>query len=181
MIDNIVEVVQRMFFYYVYDKDTIDDLKQEGYLMAYELLAKGEYDPSKNLRNYLFTGVRNAMTNYMYKKNKSKNDISHDTLDNAAWQDYMNVAADDYYVGKVFTKIEYQTDYSFTEKDIRIVTDKYKNYGKNLCAQSEARLAKKLALRTSAKRKVTEDTDIPQLVYDAIMGEVIWKKVMSLI
>jgi len=55
MIDNIVEVVQRMFFYYVHDKDTIDDLKQEGYLMAYELLAKGEYDPSRNLRNYLFT------------------------------------------------------------------------------------------------------------------------------
>ena len=25
MIDNIVEVVRKMFFYYVYDKDTIDD------------------------------------------------------------------------------------------------------------------------------------------------------------
>ena len=43
MIDNIVEVVRKMFFYYVYDKDTIDDLRQEGYLMVYELLDKGLY------------------------------------------------------------------------------------------------------------------------------------------
>ncbi|MBQ2639191.1 MAG: sigma-70 family RNA polymerase sigma factor [Bacilli bacterium] len=182
MIDNIVEVVQRMFFFYVYDKDTIDDLKQEGYLMAYELLAKGEYDPSKNLRNYLFTGVRNAMTNYMYKKNKTKNDISNDTLEDAAWQDYMNVVGNDYYVGKVYTHLEYQEDYRFTQEDLKRVTDKFENFGKDLLQKSEARLAKRLAINTrvNVKQYTEDDGDIP-LVYNAIMGEVIWEKVMSLI
>lgn len=181
MIDNIVEVVQRMFFFYVNDKDTIDDLKQEGYLMAYELLAKGEYDPSKNLRNYLFTGVRNAMTNYMYKQNKTKNFISHETLDDAKWQDWMGVANDDYYVGKVFTYIDYQTEFTIELKDLKRITDKYENFGKNLFEKSEAKLAKKLALETKSKKEYTEeDVDIP-LVYNAIMGEVIWEKVMNLI
>lgn len=182
MIDNIVEVVQRMFFFYVYDKDTIDDLKQEGYLMAYELLAKGEYDPSKNLRNYLFTGVRNAMTNYMYKKNKTKNDIAHDVLDSAQYQDYLNVVGNDYYIGKVYTYLEYQTEYNFTDEDIKRVTDKYENFGKDLFYKSHAKLAEKLSLETKVDiNKYTEDDgDIP-LVYNAIMGEVIWEKVMSLI
>lgn len=182
MIDNIVEVVQRMFFYYVYDKDTIEDLKQEGYLMAYELLAKGEYDPSRNLRNYLFTGVRNAMTNYMYKQNKTKNDIPQDMLESAAWQDYKQITQDDYYVGKVFTYINSQTDFEFTIDDLKEVTDKYENFGKDLLQKSEARLAKKLAIQTRDLdlEKYTEEDDIP-LVYDAIMGEVIWKKVMTLI
>ena len=128
LIDNIVEVVQKMFFFYVYDEDTINDLKQEGYLMAYELLAKGEYDPSRSLRNYLFTGVRNAMTNFMYKKNKTKKDISHDTLESAEFQDFMNVTGNDYYVGKVYTRIEYQIGSDITVEDLKEVTDKYKNY-----------------------------------------------------
>lgn len=180
MIDNIVEVVQRMFFFYVYDKDTIDDLKQEGYLMAYELLAKGEYDPSKNLRNYLFTGVRNAMTNYMYRRNKTKNDIPHDTLDDAKWQDFMNVVDNDYYLGKVYTRIEYQTEYALTLEDLKSITDKYENFGKDLYQKSEAKLARKLALPTSGTKYIEDDGDVP-LVYNAIMGELIWEKVMNLI
>ncbi len=181
MIDNIVEVVQRMFFYYVYDKDTLDDLKQEGYLMAYELLAKGEYDPSKNLRNYLFTGVRNAMTNYMYKKNKTKNDIPHDMLDSAQYQDYIGATENDYYVGKIYTKIEYQVDYNFTEEDLKNVTDKYKNFGKDLYKKSVSKLYDKLSLEINyTPENLDKENDVP-LVYNAIMGELIWKKIMSLI
>lgn len=178
MIDNIVEVVRKMFFFYVYDQDTIDDLKQEGYLMAYELLAKGEYDPSKNLRNYLFTGVRNAMTNYMYKRNKTKNDISHETLDNAQWQDFMKVGQDDYYVGKVYTRVEYQEDFSFTEKDIQVVAEKYNNFGKDIVKKSTYKLAKKLLVKTNVEKVDTEE-ELP-LVYDVIMGEVVWRKIMSM-
>ena len=48
MIDNIVTVVFRIHFYYVTDKDLEQDLKQEGYLKAYELLSQGNYDPTKN-------------------------------------------------------------------------------------------------------------------------------------
>ena len=181
MIDNIVEVVQRMFFFYVRDKDTIEDLKQEGYLMAYELLNKGEYDPSKNLRNYLFTGVRNAMTNFMYKQNKTKNDITQDTLEDAAWQDFVGVTKDDYYVGKVYTYIELQTEYAFTEDDIKSVTDKYENFGNDLFEKAKAKLSKRLDIKTRERNKTTEDDKDVPLVYNAIMGEVIWKKVLSLI
>lgn len=39
MIHNIVTVVFRIHFYYVKDSDLEMDLKQEGYLKAYELLA----------------------------------------------------------------------------------------------------------------------------------------------
>ena len=70
MIQNIVTVVLRIHFYYITDPELQNDLKQEGYLKAYELLAKGDYDPNRNLRTYIYTGVRNAMTNYMYHSNK---------------------------------------------------------------------------------------------------------------
>ena len=66
MIKNVVTVVFRIHFYYVTNYDLEQDLKQEGYLKAYELLAQGNYDPNKNLRTFIYTGVRNAMTNYMY-------------------------------------------------------------------------------------------------------------------
>ena len=181
LIDNIVEVVQKMFFFYVYDEDTINDLKQEGYLMAYELLAKGEYDPSRSLRNYLFTGVRNAMTNFMYKKNKTKKDISHDTLESAEFQDFMNVTGNDYYVGKVYTRIEYQIGSDITVEDLKEVTDKYKNYGKNLLKKSEKKLSDKLNLEITEEIKIDEEDDTLPIVYSVIMGEVIWNKVMSLI
>ena len=70
MIKNVVTVVFRIHFYYVTNYDLEQDLKQEGYLKAYELLAQGNYDPNKNLRTFIYTGVRNAMTNYMYHTNK---------------------------------------------------------------------------------------------------------------
>lgn len=70
MIDNIVEVVLNTHYNYITDEDTRLDLMQEGYLKAYELLKTGTYDPRRNLRNYLYTGVRNAMQNYLYHDRK---------------------------------------------------------------------------------------------------------------
>ena len=69
MINNIVEVVANTYYYYV-DYETKKDLMQQGYYKAYEMLRRGEYDPDQNLRNYIFTIVRNAMTNYMYHQKK---------------------------------------------------------------------------------------------------------------
>lgn len=177
MADNIVEVVRRMFFYYVYDKDTIDDLRQEGYLIIYELLEKGLYDPSKNLRNYLFTGVRNAMTNYMHRVNKTKNDISYDQLEDAQWQDYMEVVNDDYYAGKVFTYMQYQIESSIDDNDLLDVISRYRNYGNNLKEKFLNKYGKILALKTDEKIN-DEDEQVP-LVYNAIMGELVWKKVLN--
>lgn len=72
LISNIVEVVVNSYFYWVDDEAFREDLMQEGFLKAYELLKTGNYDPNQNLRNYLFTGVRNAMTNLNYHNNKEK-------------------------------------------------------------------------------------------------------------
>ena len=51
MIDNIVEVVVNSYFYWVEDYAFKEDLMQEGYLKAYELLKTGNYDPNQSLRN----------------------------------------------------------------------------------------------------------------------------------
>ena len=83
MIDNIVEVVVNSYFYWA-DATLREDLMQEGYLKAYELLRAGNYDPNQSLRNYLFTGIRNAMTNLSYHNNKEKHssyDLYNDNID----------------------------------------------------------------------------------------------------
>lgn len=70
IVDNIVNVVFYKYFSYVTNPHIKQDLFQEGYLKAYELLNNGNYDPSMPLRNFIYTGVRNAMTNYMYHYRK---------------------------------------------------------------------------------------------------------------
>lgn len=97
MIDNIVIVVFRKHFYYITDKDLEQDLKQEGYLKAYELLADGNYDPSKNLRTFIYTGVRNAMTNYLYHHKKEAHSDSTDDIESQEWQSWKNVFSDAYW------------------------------------------------------------------------------------
>ena len=72
MIKNVVDVVFYSKYYYITDKDLKDDLLQEGRLAAYTLLASGEYNPTKDLRNYMYSWVWNAMSNYLYKQNKEK-------------------------------------------------------------------------------------------------------------
>lgn len=84
LIDNIVEVVVNSYFYWVEDYQFREDLMQEGYLKAYELLKTGNYDPNQSLRNYLYTGVRNAMTNLNYHNNKEKHssyDVYNDNVE----------------------------------------------------------------------------------------------------
>lgn len=88
MIDNIVEVVVNSYFYWINDNQTREDLMQEGYLKAYELLKNGIYDPNQNLRNFLYTGVRNAMTNYNYhysKENHSSYELYNDNIEEGSF------------------------------------------------------------------------------------------------
>ena len=77
IIKNIVEAVFYSHFSYVLDPDLKQDLMQEGFLVAYELVKSNTYDASKSLRNYIYTGVRNGMTNYMYHNKKEM----HNNLD----------------------------------------------------------------------------------------------------
>ena len=129
MIQNIVTVVLRIHFYYITDPELQNDLKQEGYLKAYELLAKGEYDPNRNLRTYIYTGVRNAMTNYMYHLNK-ENHEDLELVSSPMWQRYEGITQDSYYKGKLFYEDEvgdgkYNIDRNVVEK----VVAKYGMFG----------------------------------------------------
>lgn len=100
MIDNIVEVVVNSYFYWVEDYAFKEDLMQEGYLKAYELLKTGNYDPNQSLRNYLYTGVRNAMTNLNYHNNKEKHssyDLYNDNIDNEEYDGDYTISNSDPY------------------------------------------------------------------------------------
>ena len=126
MISNIVTVVFRIHFYYITDYDLEMDLKQEGYLKAYSLLAEGNYDPSKNLRTFIYTGVRNAMTNYMYHTRK-ENHVDLELVSSQSWQSYKDITADDYWNGKLYYKDD-ETD-KFDIMMVKEVCDKYIMFG----------------------------------------------------
>ena len=70
MVDNIVQVVFYTHFSYITDQELRKDLRQIGFLKAYELLNNGNYDPTMSLRNFIYTGVRNEMHNTLYHLGK---------------------------------------------------------------------------------------------------------------
>jgi DNA-directed RNA polymerase specialized sigma24 family protein len=178
LIKNIVQVVQRMYFSYV-DLDIRQELLQEGYLICYELLAKGDYNPDKNLRNYLFTGVRNAMTNYMYKYNKTKTNLSTEEIDSSRWQQYENVGDDSYFLGKIYSIPENDIALNFTEDDLEDAIEKYKNFGDDYLTALKPKLIKLLALEVSDKTDDCTKLNNTTLIDNAVMGELIWKKIIN--
>src|SRR5262245_57832295 len=48
---------------YVFGPYDIDDIKQEGRRHAIEVLAKGVYDPTRPLENFLYTHIKNRLIN----------------------------------------------------------------------------------------------------------------------
>ncbi len=101
-----------------------EDLLSTGVLKAYELLAAGHWDKSKgSLLNFLYSGMRNEMHNYLYR-NKNKREI--------CYEDFHNESVEDSYFEMDFISIpkciiesvcrEFRTygDVSlFVEKDLR--------------------------------------------------------------
>ena len=125
LIDNIVEVVVNSYFYWVSDAAFKQDLMQEGYLKAYELLRTGNYDPNQSLRNYLYTGVRNAMTNLNYHNNKEKHS-SYDLYND-------NIELNDYNTNELFIQHEVYVDYNIDLDTIKKSCDKFNsNYFGNV-------------------------------------------------
>ena len=67
---NLCDIVMARHFYSnpAFDKE---DLKQVGLYKALSLLQRSNYNPKKaSLFNYLYTGIRNEIHNYVYKMNK---------------------------------------------------------------------------------------------------------------
>lgn len=130
MIDNIVIVVFRKHFYYITDKELEADLKQEGYLKAYELLAEGNYDPTRNLRTFIYTGVRNAMTNYLYHHRKENHNSSTEDIESQEWQSWKNILTDSYWEGKAYVENDsYMQQYQVDVNIIYEVCEKYSMFG----------------------------------------------------
>lgn len=118
LISNIVEVVVNSYFYWVQDASFKQDLMQEGFLKAYELLRTGNYDPNQSLRNYLYTGVRNAMSNLNYHNNKEKHS-SYDLYDD-------NVETDSFcFMAQKQVYINYNVDIDIIKKSCDKFNSKY--------------------------------------------------------
>ena len=174
MIHNIVTVVFRIHFYYIKDPDLEMDLKQEGYLKAYELLASGNYDPSKNLRTFIYTGVRNAMTNYMYHHNKESH-MDLETITSQMWQRYESVTMDGYWEGKVFYNNEsISHSYNIDLSIVYEICDKYKMFGdySNIILNELSNLGI-YELKEELDNNIKPNT----FVKNAIMGEIIYSTI----
>lgn len=175
MISNIVTVVFRIHFYYVKDKDLEEDLKQEGFLKAYELLATGNYDPTRNLRTFIYTGVRNAMTNYMYHiRKESHTDL--DSVNSSINQDSVQIlkVSDGYYQGKLFCYLEDDTNTAPPNINIDLVNsicNKYLDLGDyKPVVYSQL---KKLGLCNITLK--SNNIEVDDFLLNSILGEIFWK------
>lgn len=170
MIKNVVTVVLRIHFYYITDADLKQDLKQEGYLKAYELLAEGNYDPNKNLRTFIYTGVRNAMTNYIYHTKKETHETT-DMITSQAWQSYENVTMDSYWKGKIYYEDEDNIDnYDIDLSLVFDICEKYRMFGDY--ENSILVELKKLGIYNGhiEKSNIIEN----DFILNAILGEILW-------
>lgn len=64
-IEKAVNILAPSFEFGPYDTD---DIKQEGFVFALEVLEKEKYDPSRPLENFLYTHVRNRLINFRRNK-----------------------------------------------------------------------------------------------------------------
>ena len=170
MIQNIVSVVFRIHFYYINDLDLEQDLKQEGYLKAYELLADGNYDPNKNLRTFIYTGVRNAMTNYVYH-NKKESHTDLDTITSQSWQSYELVTSDGFWKNKVYVETEDTIqDYNIDVSLVYLICQKYIMFGDYF--NSILHELKNIGIYSGPIEQY--NITIVPFVKNAILGEIFW-------
>lgn len=70
-IKQMAEIVANNHFGYVGYHDR-EDLISEGITKGFEMILSCKFDPDRGsqLRNYIYTSMRNEMTNYMYRKKR---------------------------------------------------------------------------------------------------------------
>ena len=174
MIDNIVEVVLNVHFSYIRDPEFRKDLMQEGYLKAYELLSMGNYDPTKNLRTFIYTGVRNAMTNYRYHYTKEDHSSLSDTLESHSWMSTFNDVnnptkeLDGWFYDSNNEYVDYEIDLDL----VKHVCSKYYMFGDFYII-----ILNKLYNLGLYKEITVTTTDVKRnaFVEDCIIGEILWK------
>lgn len=129
MIDNVIDIVQKTYFSYV-SPEIWDDLRQEGYLAVWRVLGSGDFDPYRNLRTYVYTVARNAMSCFMYHEKKHLNQVSIDILvQEGSVQDIDLIPINNAILDKVSgTDVYFNTDL-IPEAKIRQVCYRFSDFG----------------------------------------------------
>lgn len=81
-LNNLVSVVIIKYFK---GYSELEEYQSVGLLKAIELLKSNSFDPSKYsskqaLKNYLFTGIRNSISNYLYHYSNSDKEVVSDNI-----------------------------------------------------------------------------------------------------
>lgn len=94
---DLANIVFMKHFAFVGEADRMDYV-QEAVLKAISLIEGKVFDPSRgSLRNYLYTGMRNQMTNYRYsfKREIPAEEIFAESDDNEEINTYLDIPLDD--------------------------------------------------------------------------------------
>lgn len=153
LIENLCEVVLNTHYSYIRDPDLREDLKQEGYIKALELIKRGNYAPNHNLRTYLYTGIRNEMRNFLYRDNRD------------SWYEIDLNCCGSYQMETTFYELDYDLIYRICNKyrlygDYRLLVIKY---------------FRDLGLTVHAPKLVNKIEEPIEAVLQAIIGEIIWQ------
>lgn len=101
---KLAEIVLNKHYSYITDPSTKEDLISEAVLKGYELVLQGNFDAKRSsLKNYIYTGMRNEMSNYLYKNKKevvldeilgaSTRNPGHDDYDVIYYKDIVNLTS----------------------------------------------------------------------------------------
>lgn len=88
-LNDLCDIVLNVHYSYVLPVDR-EDLVSVGVIKALELLKAGCFDVERSsLKNYLYTGIRNEMKNYIYK-NRGKDTVVDDEILTGINEDKIN-------------------------------------------------------------------------------------------
>lgn len=165
-IKTLCEIVLNKHFSYVRRSgfsDEADDLMSEGYLKCIKLLRSGRFDVTKSLKNYLYTGVRNEMGNYL-NRFKKETPVDDEILIKT---------------NESRTMIDKETEINLVYIDISIIVDtinklKNKNYLLNGVINKLNDYSFNIIGCDYVKDEKTEYTEEEKMDIDSIVSFILW-------
>lgn len=107
--------------------DKKEDLKQQGWAKVFKTFRQGQFDPNiSSLKNYLYTGIRNEMGNFLVKNQKEEL-LDNNLIEGGFLQEYDEDGAplnegDDSHEQ---TTVDVVTEYVIHKKDIEEVVNRF--------------------------------------------------------
>lgn len=77
--------------HFIYRPDVKDDLIQEGFFGILKLLKETHYDPTKSAMNFIYTKVRNSMTDFLAKKTPDSLDDGYEQIASSSEGQYDDI------------------------------------------------------------------------------------------